>query len=376
MPGQLTKLVYASTLALLVALSYGCKEKYEQKKLPPADTVEVALPVRKDVEVWDSYTARIEGVKSVQIRARVSGYLEKIMFTDGDYVQQGDVLFQIDPRPFQAIAEACKASVMETNARIELARSNLKRAEELFAQNAISKEVYETRKSELLSAEAVLISDKAKLKEAELDLEFTRITSPISGYVSRRLVDEGNLINASSTLMASVVSRDTVYAYFEISERDIIKYNKIRLFDTIDSKKRQGPPVRLKLLDEIAPSHFGQVTYVDNTLNASSLELRAEIDNSSGALYPGMYATVELRAGAPAKRLLVPEAAIGTDLVGRFVYIVNSDNIVEYRAVTAGELVGKLQVVTAGIDGSEKVVVNGLQRAAPKKKVTPVLKKL
>lgn len=243
---------------------------------------------------------------------------------------------------------------METNARIELARSNLKRAEELFAQNAISKEVYETRKSELLSAEAVLISDKAKLKEAELDLEFTRITSPISGYVSRRLVDEGNLINASSTLMASVVSRDTVYAYFEISERDIIKYNKIRLFDTIDSKKRQGPPVRLKLLDEIAPSHFGQVTYVDNTLNASSLELRAEIDNSSGALYPGMYATVELRAGAPAKRLLVPEAAIGTDLVGRFVYIVNSDNIVEYRAVTAGELVGKLQVVTAGLDGSEK----------------------
>ena len=244
MPGQLTKLVYASTLALLVALSYGCKEKYEQKKLPPADTVEVALPVRKDVEVWDSYTARIEGVKSVQIRARVSGYLEKIMFTDGDYVQQGDVLFQIDPRPFQAIAEACKASVMETNARIELARSNLKRAEELFAQNAISKEVYETRKSELLSAEAVLISDKAKLKEAELDLEFTRITSPISGYVSRRLVDEGNLINASSTLMASVVSRDTVYAYFEISERDSIKYNKIRLFDTLDSKKRQGPPVR------------------------------------------------------------------------------------------------------------------------------------
>ena len=189
-------------------------------------------------------------------------------------------------------------------------------------------------------------------------------------------MDEGNLINASDTLMASVVSRDTVYAYFEISERDIIKYNKIRLFDSIDSKKRQGPPVRLKLLDEPAPSHFGQVTYVDNTLNASSLELRAEIDNSSGALFPGMYATVELRAGAPAKRLLVPEAAVGTDLVGRFVYIVNSENVVEYRAVTAGELVGKLQVISAGLDGSEKVIINGIRRAVPKKKVTPVLKKL
>lgn len=293
------KFISAAFLAACVALSWGCKEQAAQKKQQLSDTVEVAVPARKDVEVWDSYTARIEGAQSVQIRARVSGYLEKIHFTDGDYVKQGDVLFQIDPRPFQAVAEACKASVMETNARIELARSNLKRAEELFAQNAISKEVYETRKSELLSAEAVLLSDKAKLKEAELNLEFTRITSPISGYVSRRLVDEGNLINASDTLMASVVSRDTVYAYFEISERDIIKYNKIRLFDSIDSKNRKGPPVRLKLLDEPAPSHFGQVTYVDNTLNASSLELRAEIDNSSGALFPGMYATVELRRERP-----------------------------------------------------------------------------
>ena len=138
--------------------------------------------------------------------------------------------------------------------------------------------------------------------------------------------------------------------------------------------------MRLKLLDEPAPSHFGQVTYVDNTLNASSLELRAEIDNSSGALFPGMYATVELRAGAPAKRLLLPGASGGAgilpDLVGRFVYIVNSENIVEYRAVTAGELIGKWQVIYAGLDGSEKVIINGIRRAAPKKKVTPVLKKL
>ena len=193
------KFISAAFLAACVALSWGCKEQAAQKKQQLSDTVEVAVPARKDVEVWDSYTARIEGAQSVQIRARVSGYLEKIHFTDGDYVKQGDVLFQIDPRPFQAVAEACKASVMETNARIELARSNLKRAEELFAQNAISKEVYETRKSELLSAEAVLLSDKAKLKEAELNLEFTRITSPISGYVSRRLVD-GSPFNAISTV--------------------------------------------------------------------------------------------------------------------------------------------------------------------------------
>lgn len=371
------KIIPLAFAVVCLLFSAGCwKQNKAAKKSAVSNIVDVAVPVKKDIEIWDSYTARIEGVKTVQIRARVSGYLEKIMFNDGDYVKQGDVLFQIDPRPFQAVTEACKASVLETNARIELAKSSLKRAEELFAQNAISKEVYETRRSELLSAEAVLISANAKLKEAELNLEFTRITSPISGYVSRRLVDEGNLINASSTLMANVVSRDTVYAYFEISERDIINYNKICLFDTIDSKKRSGPPVRLKLLDESIPSHFGQVTYIDNTLNASSLELRAEIDNSSGALYPGMYATIELRRGMPSKQILVPEAAIGTDLVGRFVYIVNEDNIVEYRAVTTGALVGKMQVITAGLDGSERVVVNGLQRAAPKKKVSPVTKKL
>lgn len=370
-----SKQICLFAVAALFALP-ACAPKKEQPKQKLSDVVEVAYPVKKDIETWDSFTARIEGVKSVQIRSRVSGYLEKILFTDGDYVEQGSLLFKIDPRPFQAVTEACKAAVMQTNARIELARSNLKRAEELFAQNAISKEVYETRKSELQSAQAVLLSDNAKLKEAELDLEFTQIVAPISGFVSRRLVDEGNLINATSTVMANVVSRDTVYAYFEISERDIINYNKKKLFESIDSKKRSGPPVRLKLLDETSPSHFGQLTYVDNTLNASSLELRAEIDNSSGALFPGMFATIELRNGAPSKCLLVPEAAIGTDLVGRFVYIVNSDNVVEYRAVTIGELVGKLQVVTSGLDGSEKVVVNGLRRAAPKKKVSPVLKKL
>lgn len=371
------KAIYITLLCTIALLPACKKDDSAGKKVATVPTVEVALPLKKEIEMWDSYTARIEGEKSVQIRSRVNGYLEKIMFKDGDFVEQGQVLFSIDPRPFEAVAAACKASVMEINARIELAKSNLKRAEELFAQNAISKEVYETRKSELLSAQAVLLNAEAKLKEAELDLEFTKIISPISGYVSRRLVDEGNLISATNTIMATVVSRDIVYAYFEISERDIIKYHKNKLFESIDTKKRSGPPIRLKLLDETKPSHFGNVTYVDNTLDASSLELRADVDNSSGALYPGMYAIAELRVGAPQEKFLIPESAIGTALVGRYVLIVNSDNVVEYREVEVDELyTNQMRIINAGLDGTERVIINGLQRAKAKEKVNPILKEL
>ena len=318
--------VFAAAILPLVLLC-GCFEKKAAKiDTTNYNTVEVAKPIFRKVEVWDSYAARLEGEKSVEIRSRVSGYLEKIRFKDGDFVNAGDVLFEIDPRPFEAMVEASQASVREIQSRIELAQSNLGRAQDLYKANAISKEVLETRKSELFSAKAVLMSAQAKLKEAMLNLEFTKTRSPISGYISRRRVDEGNLIDASTTLMATVVSRNIVYAYFEISERDIIRYNNIKLFDAIDTAKHSGPPVKLKLLDEVEPSHFGQVTYVDNTLNASSIELRAEIGNMRGQLFPGMFGKIYLRAGDPVSRMLLPESAIGTDLVGRYVLIVNSKN--------------------------------------------------
>ena len=244
--------ITTSLIATMAVISLSaCFEKKDTKEVKPADNrVEVTKPLVKDIEVWDEYTARIEGEKSVEVRSRVSGYLEKICFTDGDFVKAGDILFEIDPRPFEAMVEASQASVKETEARIELAESNLKRAQELYRANAISREVLETRKSELLSAKAVLMSAQAKLKDAMLNLEFTKTRSPISGYVSRRRVDEGNLIDASTTLMATVVSRDIVYAYFEISERDIIKYTSSRLFESINASERSGPPVKLKLLDE------------------------------------------------------------------------------------------------------------------------------
>ncbi|MBO7520663.1 MAG: efflux RND transporter periplasmic adaptor subunit, partial [Opitutales bacterium] len=211
--------------------------------------VEVMLPQKRMLEIWDKYTARIEGEKSVEIKARVNGYLEKILFKDGARVGEGDVLFEIDARPFEAAVEAHEAAIEEIKTKIELAKSNLERAKELLQVNAISREVYETRLSELKSQNAKMLMAQANLREAKLNLEFTKVRSPISGYVSRRYVDEGNLVENSKTLLADVVSRDVVYAYFEVSERDIIRYNASGLVRDLNRGNTKNLPVRLSLMD-------------------------------------------------------------------------------------------------------------------------------
>ena len=337
--------------------------------------VEVMLPQKRMLEIWDKYTARIEGEKSVEIKARVNGYLEKILFKDGARVGEGDVLFEIDARPFEAAVEAHEAAIEEIKTKIELAKSNLERAKELLQVNAISREVYETRLSELKSQNAKMLMAQANLREAKLNLEFTKVRSPISGYVSRRYVDEGNLVENSKTLLADVVSRDIVYAYFEVSERDIIRYNASGLVRDLNRGNTKNLPVRLSLMDDSRARAFGNLTYADNKLESSSLEFRAEIENKNGDLYPGMFAELELRAGEPQEKLLIPEAAIGTDLVGRFVYVADKDDIARYRKVEIGELVGADRVIEEGLSEADRVIVNGIQRAAVDKKVKPILKK-
>lgn len=337
--------------------------------------VVVMTPQKRALEIWDKYTARIEGQKSVQIKARVNGYLEKILFKDGAKVKEGDILFEIDSRPFEAVVEAQSAAIDEIKTRIELAKSNLERAKELLEVNAISREVYETRLSELKSQNAKLLMAEANLRKARLDLEFTKVRAPISGYVSRRYVDEGNLVEDSKTMLADLVSRDVVYAYFEVSERDIIRYNDSGLLADLNAGRIENLPVKLSLMDDKNARAFGKLTYADNKLESSSLEFRAEIENKNSDLYPGMFAELELRAGEPREKLLIPEAAIGTDLVGRFVYVVDSDDIVRYRKLSVGELVGTDRVIEEGLSESDRVVVNGIQRAAIDTKVKPILKK-
>ncbi|MBO6101837.1 MAG: efflux RND transporter periplasmic adaptor subunit, partial [Opitutales bacterium] len=243
------QILQALTLSLALFCVCGCgKAKKSEPAARPAPVVYVERPEKRSVEIWDSFTARLAGEKSVEVRSRVSGYLEKICFSDGQFVKEGDILFVIDPRPFQAVVNQCKAKVKELEARIKLAENNLTRAEELVKSDAVSTETLETRRCDLLSAKAAELSAQAQLMEAELNLEFTVVKAPISGYVNRRYVDAGNLINASGTLLSTIVSRDVVYAYFTIGEHYILGYQKAGFFSKIGKGENKGPLARIRLL--------------------------------------------------------------------------------------------------------------------------------
>ncbi len=278
----------------------------------------------------------------------------------------------IDPRPYEAALASAKAQVKEVEARLTLAKSNTDRAKELFAAKAISKETFETRTSELLSAEAALLDARARLRDAELNLEFTHIRAPISGKVGEAMVDAGNLVSANSTLLTTIVKCDVIQAYFEISERDNIRYKNTGLFKQIDSVKKTGPKTKIVLLDG-KTTRDGQLTYFDNKIGTetSSLTMRADFDNSDYLLSPGMFAKISVLAEKEHPVVLVPEDIIGTDLVNRYVVVVDKNDIAQYRPVKVGRLLGKYRVIDEGVSPDDRVVAVGLQRAAPGTKVAP-----
>lgn len=363
----------AAALLACAAFVGGCKKNAQQQRMvgePPA--VQVAKPVHKSVEFWDDYTARLEPYASVELRARIGGYLQLVNFKEGQFVKEGDLLFVIDPRPYEAALASAKAQVKEVEARLALAKSNDARARELFAAKAISKETYETRTSELLSAQAALLAAQANLREAELNLEYTHIRAPMSGKVSESYVDAGNLVSANSTLLTTIVRTDIIQAYFEISERDNIRYKNNGLFKEIDVVKKTGPRVKITLLDG-STTREGMLTYFDNKIGTetSSLTMRADIANNDHLLSPGMFAKISVLGEKAHPVVMVPEDIIGTDLVNRYVLVVDKDNVVQYRPVKTGRLMGKFRVIDEGLSPEDRVVAVGLQRAVPSTKVSP-----
>jgi len=339
-----------------------------------APEVQVSKPIKKTFEIWDEYTARVEPLEFVELRSRVSGYLEKIFFKEGQIVKAGDLLFVIDPRPYEASLAAAKASVKEVEARLLLAKTNLERAKDLLKSNAISKEIYDTRESDVLSTEASLLNAQALLKEAELNLEYTHIRAPISGKVSQRMVDPGNLITANTTVLTTIVNSSIVQAYFEISERDMLRYQNSGLFKEIDVINRKGPPVEMTLWGEEHKPFKGELTYFDNRIGSqtASLTMRADIKNPDHYLAAGMFGKIKVRGGKAQEFLVLPEEIIGTDLINRYVLVVNKDGIVEYRPVKIGRLFGKYRAIEEGVTENDDVIFVGLQRAAPGAKVTPL----
>lgn len=363
---------FALAGAAFIAVS-GCGKKAPQMA-HSAPEVQVSKPIKKTFEVWDEYTARVEPLEFVELRSRVSGYLEKIFFKEGQIVKAGDLLFVIDPRPYEASLAAAKASVKEVEARLLLAKTNLERAKDLLKSNAISKEIYDTRESDVLSTEASLLNAQALLKEAELNLEYTHIRAPISGKVSQRLVDPGNLITANTTVLTTIVNSSIVQAYFEISERDMLRYQNSGLFKEIDVINRKGPPVEMTLWGEEHKPFKGELTYFDNRIGSqtASLTMRANIKNPDHYLAAGMFGKIKVRGGKAQEFLVLPEEIIGTDLINRYVLVVNKDGIVEYRPVKIGRLFGKYRAIEEGVTENDDVIFVGLQRAAPGAKVTPL----
>ncbi len=375
---KIKQLAVFSVIAAAVSLC-GCKDKKQDGAMAAMNSavpVQYIKPLDKPVEVWDEYTARVDAFSAVEVRARVPGYLEKVNFSEGQFVKKGDLLFVIDPRPYEAALRAAEASVKEVESRLVLAKSNYQRAKELYAANAISKEVNETRRSELLSTEAALLNAKAKLREAELDLEFTQIRAPISGRISEYYVDAGNLISANTTLLTTIVRCDIAQIYFEISERDIRRYIKSGLFKQIDLNKRTGPEVQFRLMDN--ENFAGTLNYYDNRMGqqTSSLTMRADFDNKDGQLMAGMFGKIKVLYEKARKALLLPEDIIGTDLVNRYVIVIDKDNVAQYRAVKVGRLLGKYRIIEEGLSPDDRVVSVGLQRAVPGTKLMPTEMKI
>lgn len=361
----------ACVLALFLGACGNSANDKAEKKIPK---VIYSRPEVQDVVLWDEYTAKIEAVAYVDIRAQVGGYLKSVNFKEGQNVKKGDLLFVIDPRPYEAALASAEAELAEAKARVELARTNLERAKELYAADVVAKEFLDTRNCEMLSSSAVLESAQAKVRNARLNLEYTSIRAPMSGKISEALVDIGNLIVADQTRLTRIVDSSSVQAYFELSERDVIAYRECGLFDKIDILAGSGPKIKLRLFENSDKLYEGTLNYYDNEISSesASLTMRADFENSKGELSAGMYGTISIPGYTVKNAVLVPDSAIGTDLVSRYVMTIGDDNRVKYNPVKVGRLVGKYAIVSEGVSPEDKIVISGLHRATPGVLVDPV----
>ena len=326
----------------------------------------------------DEYVGRFAAVDYVEVRARVSGYLEKVQFADGQMVKAGDALLTIDRRPFQAALDQAAAAVLQANANLAFADADLRRGEGLQRGTVISQQTLDQRTQAKRVAEASVVAQEAAKRQAELDLNFTELSAPISGRIGESLVTVGNLVTGgttgTTTLLATIASVDPIRFEFTMDEASYLRYLRA-VSDAQAATANRGfkLPAKVKLIDEKEFSRNGQIDFVDNVIDRATgtIRGRAVFDNPDGKLTPGMFGRVQIAVSAPAEALLVPDTAIGTEQVRKFVYAVGSDNVAKPKYVTLGPVVDGLRVVTTGLDANDVVIVNGLMRVRPGVKVTP-----
>ena len=354
----------APLVAALLALTLGaCGGGGEQSAFPPPD-VSVATVVKRPVTEWDDFTGRIEAVESVEIRPRVSGHLIGVHFREGGLVKRGALLFTIDDREYRAAAEAAQADLARGQARVTLARQELERASELVKARLIAQRELDASRVEMQQAEADELAARARLRQAELDLGFTRITSPIAGRAGAALVRPGNLVQQGGTLLTSVVSIDPVHVVFDGDERAYLRYQQLARDGARPSSRDARNPVLVGLASEAGYPHRGEMDFVDNTVNTATgtIRGRAVVPNPDGILTPGLFARVRLLGASQADALLIHEQALLTDQDRRYVYIVGEGNTAQRRDVTLGARVEGLIVVASGLAPGDKVVVNGARK--------------
>jgi RND family efflux transporter MFP subunit len=368
--------VWRLSLVGFVLLLAACQPQQAAPPPPPPPQVTVSQPVLREVVEWDVYTGRLEAVESVEVRSRVSGYVQSVHFTDGATVRKGALLFVIDPRPYQAELSRAKAALEQAIAQYERTQKDFARVQQLVKSRAVSQEEVDTRAADRRQAEEAVQAARAVVEAMQLNVEFTQVRAPISGRISREFVTVGNLINggtADSTLLTRIVALDPIYGYFDMDERSYLKYTQLWSNGKRPGAREVPIPVHLGLANETGLPHQGHLDFVDNRLDpdTGTMTGRAVFPNPDQALIPGLFARLRLPGSGQYEALLIPDEAIGSDQTQRFAFIVNDQNTVEYRKVELGPVIDGLRVVRDGLKPEEWVIVNGVQRVRTGAQVDP-----
>lgn len=374
MPAQLRRLPW---LVPVVAVLVGACDRSQsdaQRPKPQPPTVTVALPLKRVIADEEEQVGRFVAVEAVDVRARVSGYLAAIHFQDGQMIEKGAKLFTIDRRSFEITLDQSRATLAQAEANLALAEADLARAKELVMGASITRQVMDQRIAARAAAEAAVMAQKAAVRQAQLDLEYTELKSPISGKIGDRRVSVGNFVSSatspSSSVLASIQSIDPIRFEFTLDEAAYLRLQRAGL---LQNGTGEGLPVKLKLIDETSFARQGRMDFIDNAISRSSgtIRGRAEVPNPKRLLTPGMFARVRIATAAPAEALLVPDSAIGSEQARKLVMVVGDDNVAKAKYVTAGRIIEGLRVIEEGLAATDRVIIDGLMRARPGARVTP-----
>jgi RND family efflux transporter MFP subunit len=359
-------------LAVFAGLALvGCGQK-PAAQAPPPPTVTVAKPVKKEIVEWLYFTAQTQAVNTVSISPRVTGYIDNITFKEGDVVDFGDLLFVIDPRPYQAALDQAKAQLEQSQAQQKLNDANLERANDLLAKKVIAKQDYDTTAAQKFVGDAQVVASQAQVESAQLNLDFTQIRSPLHGRIGAQLVNRGNLVQANSTQLTTIVSIDPIYAYFYVDERSVLRYQEAVKAGKMPTAKQATLPVWLQLENEQGYPHGGVIDFINNAFDPSTgtLQLRGRFPNLDGFLLPGAFGSVRVAGSPRYEAVLVADRAIGSDQDQKYVVIVQPDGLTKYQQVQLGPIVDGLRVIQSGLQGDETVVVEGIGKVRPNSKVS------